>query len=270
MVTQVCSNGVLGKPSGMKGGLPDAVRRRFDPAERYGLRVTLFAIAVILVAVPFGLLLEQVLGHGPMLRYDKGLADSAHRWVLRGGNTAVDVLQVLSWLGRPPFLALLVTAAAIYCLRRGRTRLAIYLAVTATVGGIVDSVVKILVNRPRPELQNPVAHAFGKSFPSGHAMSSTVVYGALLLVFLPAFPRRARPYAIGGTIGLVLVIAASRIALGVHFLSDVLGGIVLGAAWLAASTAAFTIWRTERGRRPKPVTEGVEPEAGRDLAVHSS
>lgn len=254
----------------MKALLPDAVRRRFDPAGRYGLRVTLFAIAVILVAVPFGFLLEQVLGHGPMLRYDKGLADTAHRWVLHGGRPAVDVLLVISWLGRPPLLALLVTVAAVYCLRRGRRRLAIYLAVTAIVGGLVDSVVKILVNRPRPELQNPVAHAFGKSFPSGHAMSSTVVYGALLLVFLPAFPRRARPWAIGGTVGLVLVIASSRIALGVHFLSDVLGGIVLGAAWLAASTAAFTIWRTERGRRPKPVTEGVEPEAGRDLALHGS
>jgi membrane-associated phospholipid phosphatase len=269
-VPVVCSRAGAGKPRTVKALLPDAVRRRFDPAERYGLRVTLFAIAVVLVAVPFGILLEQVLRNGPMLRFDKGVAESAHRAVLRAGDGAVDVLQVVSWLGRPPFLATLVCVAALYCLRRGRIRVAIFLVVTGTVGGLVDTAVKVLVNRPRPVLDNPIAHAFGKSFPSGHAMSSTVVYGALLLVFLPALPRRARPPVVAATVALVLAICASRIALGVHFLSDVLGGLVLGLAWLLASVAAFRLWRTERGRRPAPVSAGVEPEAGRDLALHGS
>ena len=67
------------------------------------------------------------------------------------------------------------------------------------------------------------------------------------------------------TAALVLLISASRIALGVHFLSDVVGGIVLGLAWLAASTAAFSTWRVERGRRPVKVVEGLEPEAAPDL-----
>ena len=54
-------------------------------------------------------------------------------------------------------------------------------------------------------------------------------------------------------------------ALGVHYISDVLGGYVLGLAWLAASTAAFSIWRVERGRRPVEPIEGLEPEAATDL-----
>jgi undecaprenyl-diphosphatase len=66
---------------------------------------------------------------------------------------------------------------------------------------------------------------------------------------------------LAGAVLLVAAICFSRLALGVHFITDVVGGVVLGLAWLAASTAAFSIWRVERGRPPVQVKEGVEPEA---------
>ena len=72
-------------------------------------------------------------------------------------------------------------------------------------------------------------------------------------------------WAIGGAVATVLAIGCSRLLLGVHFLSDVLGGYVLGFAWLIAATAVFEIWREEEGRHHQTptelVTEGVEPEA---------
>ena len=55
----------------------------------------------------------------------------------------------------------------------------------------------------------------------------------------------------------MLAVVFSRLALGVHYLSDVVGGIVLGLAWLAVSTATFSIWRVERGRPPVHPTEGL-------------
>jgi membrane-associated phospholipid phosphatase len=59
----------------------------------------------------------------------------------------------------------------------------------------------------------------------------------------------------------VAAICVSRLALGVHYVSDVLGGVVLGLAWLAASVAAWEIWREDRGlHRTAPLVEGVEPE----------
>jgi undecaprenyl-diphosphatase len=92
-------------------------------------------------------------------------------------------------------------------------------------------------------------------------MSSLVCFGALLVVFLPFVPRLWRRATVAGTGALVLAIGLSRLVLGVHFLSDVLGGFVLGAAWLVGSIALFETWRTERGRRPtRPLTEGLEPE----------
>lgn len=96
-------------------------------------------------------------------------------------------------------------------------------------------------------------------------MSSTFVYGSLLLTFLPVIGRRYRPVVVGGAMLLVLAIGFSRLALGVHYITDVVGGVVLGLAWLAASTAAFSIWRVERGRPPVDVSEGLEPEAAEDL-----
>ena len=244
--------------------LPGFVRKRLDPAERFGLRATLFAIAVTLVAVPFGLLLDQVVRHGDLVGLDTAAARNLHHLV-RGHPILIDLLKVLTFVGTPPWLFAVVAIAVIFLWRRGRRRLVAYLIVTSIAGGVIDSVVKIIVNRPRPNLENPIILAHGKSFPSGHAMSSTIVYGAILLAFIPAVPQARRRLLFLGYFFLVAMIGFSRLALGVHYLTDVVGGYVLGAAWLVASTAAFSIWRQERGRQPVKPLRGVEPEAKSDL-----
>jgi membrane-associated phospholipid phosphatase len=248
-------------------GLPEFVRRRLDPAQRYGLRVTLFAVAVTLVAIPFGLLLREVVTDGPLTRLDTALARQLNE-LAATRPWAEPMLSAISFLGKPGWLAVVVGGPALWLLRDGERRLAIYLAVTTLAGGAVDTAVKVAVGRPRPEVDEPLAQAFGKSFPSGHSMSSTIAYGALLLVFLPLIPHRFRPWAFAGVAALVVAIGVSRLGLGVHYLSDVAGGWVLGLAWLAAATAAFSIWRVERGRPPVHVDEGVEPEETEQLARH--
>jgi undecaprenyl-diphosphatase len=243
----------------------DVARRRLDPDARYGLRLTLLAVAFLLAAIPFGLLIEQIKTKGPLIRLDTSAARNLHDWV-RGSPRLVTFLKVLTFLGTPVWFYVIVTLAAVLVWRRGRVRLALFLVVTTLVGGLLDTVVKIVVNRPRPSLVDPVATAHGKSFPSGHAMSSTIGYGALLLVFLPVIPPRVRRFVVAGFVVLVAAIGFSRLALGVHYITDVVGGYVLGAAWLAASTAAFSIWRVEEGRPPVDPAEGLEPEAAADLS----
>jgi undecaprenyl-diphosphatase len=249
----------------MERGLPQAVQRRLDPEARFGLRATLFGVALVLVAVPFSYLVLQVLSKGPFERWDLRTAESIHRWVLRRPSL-VRTLDVVTNLGKPVTLGLLVTVGAAYVFWRGRRRLALYLVVAVVGGGLVDTAVKLAVNRPRPKLDHPLAHALGKSFPSGHAMSSIITYGVLLLVFLPVLGRVGRLVAFILVVALVAAIGASRLLLGVHFVSDVLGGWVLGLAWLAAVTGAFSIWRQEEGKPPVGVTEGVEPEAAAALS----
>lgn len=248
----------------MADALPKPIHRRLDPEGRYGLRLTLLALAVLLVAIPFGVLLDQVVRDGPLVRVDTAAANHLHGWT-RDSPGAVRALRAVSFIGSPPWIAVMVAAAAGFALRRRRVRLAVFLVLTTVAGGIIDTAVKVAVDRDRPSLEEPVATAHGQSFPSGHSMSSTVAYGALLLVLLPAFPERARRPAVVGAVVAVLAVGFSRLALGVHFISDVVGGYALGLAWLAASTAAFSVWRVERGRPKVEPLEGLEPEAAADL-----
>jgi undecaprenyl-diphosphatase len=243
----------------------DVARRRLDPEARYGLRLTLFALAFLLLAIPFGLLIEQVKTNGTLVRLDTSAARDLHGWVRRSPGF-VTGLKALTFFGSPQWFYVVVAVAALVVWRRGRGRLALFLVVTTLGGGLLDTVVKVAVDRPRPSLVDPVATAHGKSFPSGHAMSSTIGYGALLLVFLPLVAPRLRPWVVAGFSLLVAAIGFSRLALGVHYLTDVFGGYVLGLAWLAASTAAFSLWREDRGRPPVEPMEGLEPEAAGDLA----
>ena len=80
-------------------------------------------------------------------------------------------------------------------------------------------------------------------------------------MFLPYARRSARPAWVILGVLVVLAIGFSRLGLGLHYLSDVLGGYVLGAGWLAVSTAAFTAWRYDLAAPDRPVTAGLEPAA---------
>lgn len=224
--------------------LPRTWRRRLDPNERCGLRLTLVVVAVVVVAVPFAYLTFNVVGAGPLTRFDARLANTLNGWAhTRPG--VVRVLEGVSNLAKPVTLWVIVAVAFASLWRAGRHRVAVFVVVTSLGGGIIDTLVKLAVNRPRPVVDHPVATAFGKSFPSGHTMSATVVYGALLVAVWSLLPKRWRVAALGATIGLVLAVGSSRLLLGVHFFSDVVGSLLLGLAWLSGSTAAFQTWRED-------------------------
>lgn len=217
-------------------------RSRLDPNERYGLRLTLVVIAVSVVAIPFAYLTFNVVGGGPLTRFDARVADSLNAWSHhRQGVLAV--LEFVSDLGKPVTLWVVGGVVAVLLWRAGRIRIAVFVVVTSLGGGLIDTMVKVAVNRPRPVVDHPVATAFGKSFPSGHTMGATVVYGALLIAFWAVLPQRWRVGALVATVVLVLAVASSRLLLGVHFVSDVVGSLLLGLAWLSGSAAVFQTWR---------------------------
>jgi membrane-associated phospholipid phosphatase len=230
------------------------------------VREFLVGVAVVLVGIPFGLLLHQVTTDGPLTELDESAAQWLHTRLV-DEEPAGAVLRFISFTGKPIFLTFAVGLPALWLLRRGARKLVLFLGVVSIGGGIVDTIVKVAVGRPRPKFDEPIATAFGNSFPSGHSMSSLVCFGALLLVFLPLIAPRFRHLAVAVTVLWVLAIGVSRLALGVHFISDVLGGYVLGAAWLIGSVAAFEVWREDRGKRvTNPLDEGVEPEEARAAA----
>ncbi|HVT78038.1 MAG TPA: phosphatase PAP2 family protein [Acidimicrobiales bacterium] len=224
------------------------------------MRELLLACAVVLVGAPFAYLLHEVTSHGPFTRWDTSAAQSLHGRVVHDGG-AIAALKFVSFTGKPVFLAAVVGIPVVWLLVRQARKLALFLVVVSIGGSLIDTGVKLAVSRPRPTFSDPIMTAYGKSFPSGHAMSSLVCYGAVLLVVLPLVATRWRWLAVAAVAVWVAAIGFSRLALGVHYISDVLGGYVLGAAWLIGSVAIFEVWREDRGRRrTQPLTEGVEPD----------
>jgi membrane-associated phospholipid phosphatase len=209
-------------------------------------------------------LVEQVRTTGPLVDLDHWMAD----WVndtLPDNGLWVQAWRLISLAGWPPLLTVLVAVAAGYMWRRSLHRLTVYLAVTVGGGALIQWLVKRWMDRDRPASPH-LTTALGQSFPSGHAFTATVVYGALVLVFMPAVAPRNRHRVVMATAALVVAIALSRIALGVHYLTDVVAGVVLAVAWLALSIAAFNMWRHDQGRRSVDATqEGLEPEAAQEL-----
>ncbi|MEG3636981.1 phosphatase PAP2 family protein [Micromonospora palythoicola] len=216
-------------------------------------------LLVVAIGLGFGLLVLLVRLHlEPVTNVDHGVVRELNE-VVSPRPYLVDALHGTTRLGGRPVMLWLVGVAALLLLVRRRVRPAVYLLATTAGALLLDPSVKSLVGRLRPVVEAPVAIAPGNSFPSGHALGSMVVYGALLLVFLPAV--RYRKLFTAAVALLVAAIGVTRIALGVHYLTDVLAGWLLGALWLSVTAYAFRLWRREAAHPAAPLDDGLEPTA---------
>ncbi len=215
---------------------------------RFEARALLGWIAVVVGAVPFLLLWLLVQrSWAPLAGLDGDVAADLNAWVSESPR-AVTVLSAITNLAGTEAAILIFTLATLFLLVRGQRRLA---AFTATAGlglPLLGPLTKALVDRARPVVDSPVVDTpSNASFPSGHSLTGMVTFGVLLLLALPGVRRRARPWLIAGTVLLVVAIGFTRLALGVHFVSDVLAGWALGAGWLAVTVAAFRVWQHRDG-----------------------
>ena len=230
-------------------------------------RRTLASLAIVTVAaLLFTLLLLLVwLQWAPLESVDHGAAARLNSLVA-GHPLVVGIVKAVTWLGSSGVLWTVIGLAAVVLAIRRRWRLTAYLLVTGTGELVLDPVLKALVGRLRPVVAHPIAHGNGDSFPSGHALGSIVCYGALLLVFLPAARGIWRRVFTAVIVALIVAIGVSRLLLGVHFISDVLGAWALGITWLGVTAFAFELSRQATGEPvTDPVAEGLEPEARADL-----
>ncbi|MGV9775677.1 phosphatase PAP2 family protein [Streptosporangium sp. NPDC003464] len=227
------------------------------------MRLTVATVAVALFSIPFVLLLVFVLSSfAPLNDLDESVARQFHAYALadpgytRFLNVATEVFGPTTW-------RVLVVLAAVWLWLRGARRLAIWAVVTITVSGLLNLAVKGIVDRARPVLPDPVSWAPGASFPSGHAMGAATGTCVLVLLLLPYLKGRLSRLALWAVAAVITVfVAYSRVALGVHWFSDVVAGVALGVVVVAGTAAGFESWRRDEGRRPvEPLKEGVEPEA---------
>jgi membrane-associated phospholipid phosphatase len=187
----------------------------------------LLAFTVLLIAVQ--------LRWGPLHRLDADTADDLNARLRRSAGT-VRFWQDISDVLHPYVLRGVAAVAALVLWLRGGRREAVFVVLSMALTAAVESIVKVLVDRARPAFAHPLSHAAGASFPSGHAITSFVAFGLLALLA----PRRARLPAAVVAVALAALVGFSRIALGVHYVSDVLGAWLLGAAVLVGTEAWFS------------------------------
>jgi undecaprenyl-diphosphatase len=138
----------------------------------------------------------------------------------------------LTALGGPTVLTLVVLAVIGFLLLQTRHRTALFVVATWLSGELVTSGLKHAFNRPRPTIVPPLREVFSTSFPSGHAMESAIVYltlGAILMRV--AEDRLTKVYCLGIAVLLTVLVGTSRVYLGVHYPTDVIGGWTIGFAW---------------------------------------
>jgi membrane-associated phospholipid phosphatase len=145
---------------------------------------------------------------------------------------ATVIMRTVSVLGSFPGVVtiLAVVAGAILVLRR-EARQGLWLAVEVAGAVAMYQSLKAILDRPRP--MGGLVETTGSAFPSGHATQGIAFFGLLAVVLLAVVPGRARIPAAGAAAVLGLLSGLSRVYLGVHWLTDVAGGFLLGGAWLS-------------------------------------
>jgi membrane-associated phospholipid phosphatase len=223
--------------------------------ERAGLRLglgLLGALAVLVAAVPLGILVRAE--RPGLVEADLAVTAAAERLVA-GSEALLLLAQAVTLLGDPFLMTAGAAGLALWLLRAGRRRLALFVVV-ARVGALVLSQgLKAAVDRARPVFDEPVATALGGSFPSGHALGSAAFYATAAVLLLPYVRRTGMLLA--AAVLVSALVAASRVLLGVHFVSDVTAGLLIGLGWAALCTAVFAVWRAEEGRPVEVTQEGL-------------
>lgn len=149
------------------------------------------------------------------------------------------VMRDVTALGSLTILAIITLLVLAFLLSQKRGRTAAVLAVSVITGTLVSSVLKVFIARPRPELVPHLVEVTSLSFPSGHAMISAVVYLTLGALLARQFKgRRTQVFVLSAAAVLTLLVGVSRIYLGVHYPTDVLGGWCAGATWAALCLVA--------------------------------
>lgn len=160
------------------------------------------------------------------------LRDAADPALLRGPAWVEEIVRDITALGGYAVLTLMTLGVVGFLALSGHGRDARFVLTAVAGGWILGYALKSLFARPRPDLVPHLSYVVSTSFPSGHSLMSAVVYltlGSLLTNLVASF--RLKCYFLGVAALLALLVGLSRIALGVHYPSDVVAGWCLGLAW---------------------------------------
>lgn len=214
----------------VSGGLRHSIERTGTVLGGLGVFLVAGVIVAAIATWGFGEFAETVMA-GQTQAFD----DSVLRWMAAHHTITLDsVMLEITSLGTGSVVMMIVGVASLFlALTRHRYSATLLLAATGG-GGLLNLVLKHFFGRPRPHIFEWGTHALSSSFPSGHAMSATIVYGTVAYLAARLHERmwaRALTMLIAAVV--ILAISVSRVYLGVHYPSDVVAGVIVGIGWSA-------------------------------------
>lgn len=216
---------------------------------------TFFAIGL---AVGIAITALLIAAAGPLEMTGVQRADEAVlRWfAARRSPLLSEAMTQVTTLGDGIVLVMLVAIVSVFLWLTGH-RWSVYVLVLGVVGGsAVNTALKSAFGRPRPDVVEWIGSPLTQSFPSGHAMAALIAYGSVAYLVGRLEPTRRLKRATWTIAALMIVaIGTSRVYLGVHYPSDVLGGFVAGLAWLGFVGASVHAIRFFTPRRPETAAE---------------
>ncbi|MEV5927620.1 phosphatase PAP2 family protein [Streptomyces cellulosae] len=211
-------------------------------------------VPAVLLGVASALLLALVAAEWrPLMDLDGGISRPTHRWAVAEGGLTRAARVLTDWVWDPWTMRLLCAVAVVLLLRRPGARwTAGWLVVVVALSTAVQQGLKAALGRARPVWSDPVDSAHYAAFPSGHAMTATVVLGLLLwLLHRHGVGRLLWRTALVVAVVSVAGVGLTRVWLGVHWPTDVLGGWLFGALTVVAAVAVH--------RRLGPADGGATP-----------
>ncbi len=246
----------------------DHLRRHFNPKTETGIALTTATTLVVAAAVGIGVLMA-------MIRTKTGLESFDVRFARFGAENAAgwstEAMRNLSQLGGTPGVVLLAAVATVVAyVRRPSRAIPVFMALVVAGQFALSNGIKYLVARARPDLSRLTGFA-GTSFPSGHATAASATLAAVALIATRDRSRRTKIAGASLAAGLAVVVAGTRVMLGVHWFTDVVAGLLLGWGWFALCSIAFG-GRLLRFGVPVEAAERIAEATLRpeDAEVHSS
>jgi undecaprenyl-diphosphatase len=222
------------------------LQNRLSPEGYAGLHLTVGVLLVLICGWCFGAIAEDVSEGDPIVQLDQQVAVWFHQ---QATPAITHVARTISFFGSVGWVTAVAVVAAVFFVRR-RDWMNLYLIVLTTGGGsALNLLLKHFFHRERPVLENPLVTLSSYGFPSGHTMGATLLYGLLALLAWKNLKGSNARFAFVFAAGVwILLIGFTRIYLGAHYLSDVLGALAAGLLWLIFCWTAIEMIRR---RRPK-------------------
>ncbi|MEP7301502.1 MAG: phosphatase PAP2 family protein [Caldimonas sp.] len=227
------------------------------PPARLGLRLVFGGLLMVAAAWLFGAIAEDVVTGDRITLFDAALA----QWLHAHANPALTRwMFTVSNLHSTVAVSGYAAAAGLWFWRARQWRRLTTLAVCMAGGLALNVAMKLAFHRARPVFEDPLLTLSSYSFPSGHVMGSTVLYGLIVAWVFVGTPRAVwRGLALGAGLLAVGAVAFSRMYLGVHYLSDVSAAFLEGVAWLALSLGGLAeLWR-RTAQFPQPAPPALGP-----------